>query len=480
MNTSIAMEQGLEKPLAGVRVLEFSYSRPARIAGQLLADFGADVVRAVSTGAERPEIREPGDVSWDRGKRLVDVDESEIASLVEGADIFIVDRAPSKLAELGIREQDLDPKRRGIVYVWLPPYGPRGEWAELAEDPLLLAAVGGVACQYPGTRPGIPVAPVVSNITQVHGALGAAAALAGLQGLEANGYGYGVTGSGLQASTAVLTAMTLDTLDAPMVRPSRHRRGPNWRFYQGSDGRWFFLATLTPDLLLRALTVIGRADVLAFLEIDGDFYKVLGDEAAGRVVNAALEAHFAAEPTQHWLDLFAENNVAAAAIQTRQEWTEGEIIAANGGFVTRIDEELGEVSMPGVPVHYEKRRTHAGPDVPENTGRVCARHPVRRGRPRATAAGRRHYAADDALRRGRIMVAQRDSALRAHGLAALAVWHHRFALRGCEQMVGLATRRSCHQHQLCRHRPCRDERIHDKHYLRARTHRYSSNAQPRV
>lgn len=343
----------LEPPLAGVRVLEFSYSRPARIAGQLLAEFGADVVRAVSTGAERPEIREPGDVSWDRGKRLVVVDESEIASLVEGADIFIVDRAPSKLAELGIREQDLDPKRSGLVYVWLPPYGPRGEWAELAEDPLLLAAVGGVACQYPGTRPGIPVAPVVSNITQVHGALGAAAALAGLQGLEANGYGYGVTVSGLQASAAVLTAMTLDTLDVPMVRPARHRRGPNWRFYRGSDGRWFFLATLTPDLFLRALTVIERADVLAFPEVDGDFYKILGDEAAGRVVGEALEAHFAAEPTEYWLDLFAKNNVAAAAIQTREEWTEGEIIAANGGFVTRIDEELGEVSMPGVPIRYE-------------------------------------------------------------------------------------------------------------------------------
>ncbi|MDP2286948.1 MAG: CoA transferase, partial [Actinomycetota bacterium] len=37
-------------PLAGVRVLEVSYSRPARIAGQLLADLGADVVKVERAG----------------------------------------------------------------------------------------------------------------------------------------------------------------------------------------------------------------------------------------------------------------------------------------------------------------------------------------------------------------------------------------------------------------------------------------------
>src|SRR5437868_15548343 len=58
-------------PFDGVRVLEVSVSRPGRIAGMLLADLGADVVRAVTP---QTPLRGSGDAeepAWDRGKRVV-------------------------------------------------------------------------------------------------------------------------------------------------------------------------------------------------------------------------------------------------------------------------------------------------------------------------------------------------------------------------------------------------------------------------
>jgi len=343
-----------DAPLAGVRVLELSYSRPARMAGAILADLGADVVRVVRADVAASEPLEPGVVARDRGKRLVSLDPAQVRGRVADADILIVDATPSELAAWGLRESDLDPRANGLAYVWMPPYGPKGEWAELPEDPLLLAAAGGIACQYPGTRAGIPVAPVGSNVTQLHGALGAAAAMAALHGVEETGQGYGATVSGLHACAAALTAMTLQTLDQPIVRIGRNSRGPHWRFYQGSDGRWFFLGTLTPDLFIRALVALERTDLLALPEVGGDFYNILGDPEAARVVNEALEEFFATRPSSEWLDVLAASNLPAAALQTREEWRDGEITAANGGFVTRSHDRLGEVEMPGLPFFLDR------------------------------------------------------------------------------------------------------------------------------
>ncbi|MDP2013423.1 MAG: CoA transferase, partial [Actinomycetota bacterium] len=336
-------------PLAGVRVLEVSYSRPARIAGQLLADLGADVVRLVLDGSSRPRTTEPGDISWDRGKRVLNVPSDYAAVHVHESDILIVDESPSKLAALGLAAAQLNPKDKSFVHVWVPPYGPEGEWAELAEDPLLVAAAGGVAGQYAGAPNG-PIAPVVSNTTQVHGGLAAAAALAGLHGLERTGYGYSATVSGLHAASSVLTAMTFNTLDQPTIRRSGGGRAPNFRSYQGSDKQWFYLAALTPDLVLRTLDALDRLDLYALPEVEGDFYKMMSSAEALAKVNAALEEHFAAQPSTHWINLLSEHGLAAAPVTSREAWIESDIVAANGGFVFDEDAHVGDVCMPSTPV----------------------------------------------------------------------------------------------------------------------------------
>ncbi|MDO9484896.1 MAG: CoA transferase [Actinomycetota bacterium] len=336
-------------PLHGVRVIEVSYSRPARIAGQLLADLGADVVRLVVDGSSRPETTEPGNISWDRGKRVMNVEGHYTAAHVHEADIVIVDESPSALFALGLSSSQLNPKDKGFVHVWVPPYGHEGEWAELDEDPLLVAAAGGVAGQYAGAANG-PIAPVVSNITQVHGGLAAAAALAGLHGLERTGYGYSATISGLHAASAVLTAMTFNTIDQPTIRRSGGGRAPTFRSYQGSDKQWFYLAALTPDLVLRTLDALDRLDLLALPEVEGDFYRLMSSAEALAKVNIALEDHFAAQPSTHWIDLLSEHGLAAAPVNSREEWTESDIVAANGGFVIEDDERVGPVRMPTTPI----------------------------------------------------------------------------------------------------------------------------------
>ncbi|WP_007516123.1 CoA transferase [Pseudofrankia saprophytica] len=345
--------------LAGVRVLEASVTRAGRVAGMLLADLGADVVRARfaappgSTLADKPA--EPDELAagllWDRGKRVARMTAEDVARLAGGADVLIVDHTPGRLAELGLDAATLAERHPGLNQVWLPPYGEHGEWREVAEDPLLLAGLGGAAARNPATRD-CPVAPVAATIVQLHGALAAAAAVAALLGRRREGgRGHAVTVSGLHAAAAQLGMMTQVGLDQPVVKGNRSGRGvPFWRIYQAGDGRWLYLAALVPEIFFRALDAMDRMDVLVLPGVDGDWNKVLVYDEGGQLVADELEKEFRKRPLREWLDLFASADVPCAPIATRAEWADRDITEANRSFVQRQHPALGTVRMPGFPV----------------------------------------------------------------------------------------------------------------------------------
>jgi hypothetical protein len=172
-------------PLRGVRVLDTSATRPGRIAAMLLADLGADVLRV---GAADPPGRQltAESVCWDRGKRLREADQAEIGPLAGQADVIIVDGGPAAVRASGLDRARLTVRNPSLVHVWMPPYGEKGEWADVPEHPLLLAALSGLAVYYPADDES-PIAPVASCLTYLHGALGAAAAVGGLVGRARQG-----------------------------------------------------------------------------------------------------------------------------------------------------------------------------------------------------------------------------------------------------------------------------------------------------
>src|SRR5271154_4271273 len=86
-------------PFAGVRVLELTRGIAGRAAGMLLADLGADVVRATD---ERPDTeRDPGGLCWDRGKVLAPLhgtSTSELRRLAAAAAVLLTDLRPAEMA----------------------------------------------------------------------------------------------------------------------------------------------------------------------------------------------------------------------------------------------------------------------------------------------------------------------------------------------------------------------------------------------
>ncbi|MGH7858579.1 MAG: CoA transferase, partial [Candidatus Binatia bacterium] len=94
------------RPLAGVRVLECAEGLPGPVAGWLLAEAGAEVVKVEPSGGDR--LRgDPGFRVVNRGKTgvVLDAEDSEhrerLRRIMAAADVIIVDETEARLEKLG-------------------------------------------------------------------------------------------------------------------------------------------------------------------------------------------------------------------------------------------------------------------------------------------------------------------------------------------------------------------------------------------
>ncbi len=179
--------------LSPYRVLDLTDDR-GEIAGMILGDLGADVIRVEppegSPARRRGPMLKDGPESerslqffaYNRNKRsivldLTDSDDREdFLRLVQTAD-FIIESAPNGMLEdAGLGFESLRALQPRIVHVQISPYGADGPYADHAASDMTIAAMGG-----PVSLQGVPErAPVRVSIPQVWRHSGAEAAVAAL------------------------------------------------------------------------------------------------------------------------------------------------------------------------------------------------------------------------------------------------------------------------------------------------------------
>ncbi len=158
-------------PLAGVRVLDLATDR-AELAGRILADLGADVLKAELPGGAKARTLAPFDAAgaslyWAAvgiGKRSVVIDYTTAAgrdavrALAAEADLFIESDGPGVMTAYGLGDATLRAANPSLVYVSVTPYGQDGPYAHRPATDLTLEAAGGLlGLQGDGDRPPVPV-----------------------------------------------------------------------------------------------------------------------------------------------------------------------------------------------------------------------------------------------------------------------------------------------------------------------------------
>ncbi|GAA0998098.1 CoA transferase [Acrocarpospora macrocephala] len=208
----------MERPLAGVRILELATGIAGPYAGKLLADYGAEVIKAEPVEGDESRGRAPfldsaPDGEWsalflhlNANKRAVTVaagtpgGQDLIRRLVSSADICLESFAPGALAGWGLGFEALREINPSLVLTSVTPFGQDGPYAGYRGSELVYAALGGMNATRGADRR--PVAPG-GNLSQYHaGCLAAAATMGALLAAEENGEGEHVDISIMAAEAA--------------------------------------------------------------------------------------------------------------------------------------------------------------------------------------------------------------------------------------------------------------------------------------
>jgi crotonobetainyl-CoA:carnitine CoA-transferase CaiB-like acyl-CoA transferase len=326
------------------------------MAAMLLADFGAEVLTLEPPGGS-PDRERPGFALWNRGKASVTLDPEsadgrrDMLSLLHRADVCVA--TPGGSAEwagdgAGIGAVAMAGNPR-LVYLDVTPYLDTTPWAGGAESSSLLAAATGSALRQ-SSGDGGPVDPVYPHLLYIQAIWAACCAVAALIERANSGLGQIVTVGGVHGAMAASPLQMVVRPGEPdpdtAVGPGGH--SPTYTRYRCADGRWLFLAALTPKFQAIALRVLGFSDLLERGAAAG-FDAVVGP-AHRAEVRPRFEAEFATRTCAEWQAAFAAAGCPVAPLAEREGWLDHPQVQAIRMAVAVDDPDRGMLTMPGNPI----------------------------------------------------------------------------------------------------------------------------------
>ncbi|MGC1498211.1 MAG: CaiB/BaiF CoA-transferase family protein [Sulfitobacter sp.] len=299
-------------PLASLKVVEFSGLGPAPLAGQLLADLGAQVTTIDRTAAPS----DPTDINR-RGKRSVVLNLKSQAgvaaahALIAASDILIEGFRPGVMERLGLGPDDCP---ENLIYGRMTGWGQDGPWAKTAgHDINYLALTGALHAMGQGDQP--PVPPL--NLVADYG--GGTMFL--LFGILSAVIERAVSGKGQVVDAAMVDCVpAMMGLIHGMLAQGKwsEKRAANWldgaapfyRCYTCSDGKFISVGALEPQFY---------AILLEKLELPAAYLDNQNDKSTWHARSSEFEQLFAGMTREHWAVLFEGTDACVAPVLTFSE-----------------------------------------------------------------------------------------------------------------------------------------------------------------
>ena len=290
-------------PLAGLRVLELASMISGPMAGRLLADLGADVVKLEPPEGEiGRRYRSPAFIPLNSGKRDIVVNlrtpEGQAIGhrLAAWADVLIDNMRPGVAERLGMGWEALRGVNPRLVYCHTTAYGSRGPYAQRAGVDPLAAALSGMEMAQGGNL-GRPVHLLCYATDHSAALLGCAGILMALVARTR-------TGEGQRVETSLLDAGALigsHALARYAGRPPRHDL-PRSQYgtsalnhlYETADG-WLSLAVETDVEWGAFCRALGRAGLHHDARFATAEARAANDDALALEIGEALRRRSAAE-----------------------------------------------------------------------------------------------------------------------------------------------------------------------------------------
>jgi crotonobetainyl-CoA:carnitine CoA-transferase CaiB-like acyl-CoA transferase len=227
-------------PLAHLRVVELTDLRGA-LCGRILADLGADVVKALRPSLPREEYESTAYRYRNANKRAAVVDlhstsgRGRFDELLERADVFIENLGPAQQRAHDLAPDRVTSRHRQLVQVSLTDFGLTGPRAGWKLEPLTALAASGTmwATGFPDRPPCWIPGYLAHDCASVYGAIGA---LAAVLDRARTGRGQAVEVSTQEAALAGTTPWSVVIADYLHINPRLNARGT-----RSADGAYWVL-----------------------------------------------------------------------------------------------------------------------------------------------------------------------------------------------------------------------------------------------
>jgi formyl-CoA transferase len=319
---------------SGLKVVDLASFIAGPGAAVILSDFGADVVKVEPPTGDTwrigykipPQPRAKDNYPWhlnNRNKRGLALDLKSpysgkvLERLVKWADVLIVNTPQPARKRLKLTYEDVAQWNPRLIYADLTGYGDKGPDATLPGfDITAYWARSGLLSltRDAGAPPTLPVSGSGDHATAVSLY---SAIVTGLYRRERTGKGSYVTTSllagGIWACGVSIQAALCDAKFFPL----HDRKNPpnaTLNVYRASDDNWF-LIVLTPDKWPALANGISRPDLLT----DARFAEPAKLVANAEALTAILDEVFAAQPMDHWRDVFDRGRITFGVVRAPSE-----------------------------------------------------------------------------------------------------------------------------------------------------------------
>lgn len=385
----------MRQPLEGIRVLELGMFHAGPAATAILGDLGAEVIKIEQPAVGNPSRGlgmvghvhlglEKGGSIWNeaanRNKKSVTIDLNneegkEIAyRLVEKSDVFLASLRRPAVEKLKMDYPILSKINPKLIYAWVSGFGPNGPDRDLGAFDYQGQARSGMMFSM-GEPQMTPLVSQFGLIDQTTSIMASHGIITALLMRERFGIGQEIHVSILSAALYQLYMNVIIALVGGFEVP-RHQRSTEHalrNYYKCSDDLWFIM-TLTAFKKYWAplCHAIGHPE----LENDSRFATDEKRNVNSEQLVAIFDQIFITRPRKEWLYIFAEYDFPVSPVNRLSDLANDPQIVQNDYIVDFDHPRLGEIKLPGYPIHFSSsfaKTRSCAPDLGEHTEAILAK-----------------------------------------------------------------------------------------------------------
>ncbi|WP_127025424.1 CaiB/BaiF CoA transferase family protein [Rheinheimera mangrovi] len=377
----------MNKPLAGVKILDLTHMLSGPYGTMLLADMGADVIKVEplqGEGTRKLLATDPANslhgfgayfITLNRNKSSVAVDlktaqgKELFYQLVKQVDVVVSNFGPGVPQRLGIDYETLRQHNDAIITCTITGFGSEGPGANRpAFDQVAQACGGGMSItgSSPDTplRAGIPIGDLAGGMFAV---MGIQAALIERFG---SGKGQHVDISMLDCQISLLNYMaTMHFLSGenPFPIGNGHFVHVPYNSYKTQDGH-IIVAVITDNFWQNLKTVV---DVEAFADAKYDGQP--GRYADKDFIDSTLNAIFSTNTNKHWITLLEQARIPCAPVNKFSDALNDPQVRYRNMVVDIYHPDGAKTQAPGNPIKLSRTDEDSfspAPHIGQNTEQI--------------------------------------------------------------------------------------------------------------